>query len=116
MLTKIMKWVCIGVLLLAVVRIPSTSYQVLLEIVISLGALLVVAQAFRESKYFWAAGFAAIAVMFNPIAPVTLSRKTFLWLDAACLMAFLVSFAAFKRRPLLSIPSITGRTPGSQSL
>jgi membrane-bound ClpP family serine protease len=116
MLTKIMKWVCIGVLLLAMVRIPTTSYQVLLEILICVGALLVVAQAFREGKYFWVAGFTTIAVIFNPIIPVTLSRKTFLWLDAACLMAFLVSFAAFKRRPLLSIPSITNRTPGSESL
>ena len=63
MLTKIMKWVCIAALLLAVVRIPNTSYQVLLEILVCVGALLVVAQAFREGKYFWAAGFTAIAVL-----------------------------------------------------
>ena len=116
MLTKIMKWACIAVLFLAVVRMPNTSYQVLLEILVCVGAILVVTQAVQESKYFWAAGFTAIAVFFNPIIPVTLSRKMFLWLDAACLMAFLVSFAAFKRRPLLSIPSITNRTPGSESL
>ncbi len=116
MLTKIMKWVCVAALLLAAVRIPNTSYQVLLEILVCVGAIMVVAQAFRESKYFWAVGFTVIAVLFNPVIPVALARNTFLWLDAACLMAFLVSLAALKTRPLLSVPSITGRTPGSQSL
>ncbi len=116
MFTKIMKWVSIAVLLLAVLRLPTASYQVLLEIVVCVSGLLVVTQAVRASKYFWAAGFLAIAVLFNPVVPIALSRKIFLWLDWVCLAAFLFSLAALKRQPTLSIPSITYRTPGSESL
>jgi len=42
--------------------------------------LLVVTQAIRASKYFWAAGFFAIAVLFNPVVPLPL-----LLLDWVCL-------------------------------
>ncbi len=116
MLTKIMKWVSLGVLLLAVLWGSSASYQILLEFVICAGSLLVVLQASRAGKYFWAAGFLAIAVLFNPVVPVALSREIFLWLDWVCLAAFLVSLAALKRQPRLSIPPIINRTPRSESL
>ena len=116
MLTKIMKWVSVAVLLLAVLRLPSESFQVLLEIVVCVSGLLVVTQAVRASKYFWASGFVAIAVLFNPLVPIALSRKSFLWLDWFCVTAFLLSLAALKSQPILSMPSITNRTPGSESL
>jgi hypothetical protein len=92
------------------------GYLELLNMVVCLTALLVVAQTFRAHKYFWAAGFVAIAVLFNPIVPVTLSRKVFLCLDSVCMMTFLVSLALWKRRPLLFTPPITNRTPGSEPL
>ncbi len=116
MFTKIMKWVSTAVLLLAVLRLPTASYQVLVEIVVCVSALLVVTQAVGARKYSWAGGFAAIAVLFNPVVPIALSRKMFLSLDWVCLAAFLLSLAVLRRRPTLSIPSITNRTPGSESL
>jgi hypothetical protein len=126
MLTRIMKGVSVVALLLGFLwnfpafhkewSVRDGGYLELLNMVVCLTALLVVAQAFRERKYFWAAGFVAIAVLFNPIVPVTLSRKTFLWLDSVCVVTFLVSLALWKRRPILSIPPITNRTPGSESL
>ena len=88
----------------------------MLESLICVSALMVVAQAWREGKYVWAAGFAAIAVLFNPAVPVAISRTAFLWVDALCIATFLVSLAVLKRHPRLSIPSITNRTPGSESL
>jgi hypothetical protein len=116
MLTRIMMWVSIPALLLAALRVPTGSYQVLFEVVICLSGLLAATQAVRAGKYLWATGFAAIAVLFNPVVPVALARRTSLWLDLVCLMTFLLSLAALKTRPTLSIPSITGRTPGSESL
>ena len=116
MFTKIMKWVSIMALLLAFAWHPSTPYQLMLEILICVSALMVVAQAWRERKYLWAAGFVAIAVLFNPAVPVAISRTAFLWLDALCIVTFLVSLAVLKRHPILSMPSITNRTPGSESL
>jgi hypothetical protein len=116
MFTKIMKWLSITALLVGLLLRSSTTYQIALEFVVCVSALLVVTQMGRAGKYFWAAGFLAIAVLFNPIAPIALSRKSFLWLDWVCLAAFLLSLAAVKRQATLSIPSITYRTPGSESL
>jgi hypothetical protein len=116
MFTKIMKWVSIAALLLAVLWRPTASYQVLLEILVCVSALLVVTQAVGAGKYFWVVGFVAIAVLFNPVVPLALSRKAFLWLGSVSLLTFLVSLVVLKRHPILSVPSITNRTPGSESL
>lgn len=116
MFTKIMKLVSIAALLLAALRLAAPSYQALVEIVVCVSALLVVLQAWRAHKYIWGAGFLAIAVLFNPIVLVALSRKIFLWLDWVCLAAFLVSLAVLKRQPTLAMPSVTNQTPGSESL
>ena len=111
--TKIMKCVSILALCLTALRLPTANFQVLLEFVVFVTALLVVTQAVGLRKYLWAAGFSVIAVLFNPIVPVALSRGPWFWLDWICLMAFLVSFAALKRQPAFSEPSIT--TAGRQS-
>jgi hypothetical protein len=116
MLTRIMKWVCIAGLLLAALRIPTGSYLLVFEVVVCMAGLLAATQAVRAGRYFWATGFVAIAVLFNPVVPAALARRTFLWLDLVCLMTFLISLGALRTRPTLSIPSITGRTPGSESL
>jgi hypothetical protein len=112
MLTKIMKWVSIGVLLLAGLSFPPASYRVLLGIVICVSGLLVVTHAVRAGKYIWAAGFSAIVVLFNPVVPIAISGQTFLRLDWLCLAAFLVCLTALKWQPTLSIASMTNRTPG----
>lgn len=106
MFTKTMKWISITGLLLALRWPPSTSYQVTLEILICVSALLVVTQAWRAQKYFWAAGFVAIAVLFNPIVPLALARKTFLWLDLVCFAAFLVSLGVLTARPIATVTGI----------
>ncbi len=104
MLTKIMKWVSIGVSLLSGLRLPTASYRVWLGIVVCVSGLRVVTQANCTSTYIWSAGFLAIAVLFNPVAPLALSGNAFLWLDWVCLTAFLVSLAALKMQPTLSVP------------
>ena len=116
MFTKIMKYVCAGTLLLAAFWVASAGVEILLDILICVGAVTVATQAVARTKYLWAAGFVAIAVLFNPVVPIVLSRNAFLGLDLACILAFLLSLAAMKKQPILSIPSITNRTPGSESL
>ena len=126
MLTTIMKWVSIAVLLLGLFEnLPAGSqewsvrnggYLELFNMLVCLSALLVVAEGFRRRKYFWASGFVAIAVLFNPIVPVTLSRQMFLGLDSVCILTFLVSLALSKRRPVLTVPSITNGRPQIESL
>jgi Family of unknown function (DUF6804) len=116
MFTKIMKLVCVGALLLAALWVVSPGVGILLDILVCVGAITVATQAVTQSKYLWTAGFVAIAVLYNPIAPIMLSRNVFLGLDVACLLAFLLSLNALQRRPILSVLSITNRTPRSQSL
>jgi len=126
MLTAIMKWVSIAVLLLGLFEnlpvgsqewsVRNGGYLELFNMLVCLSALLVVAEGFRRRKYFWASGFVAIAVLFNPIVPVTLSRQMFLGLDSVCILTFLVSLALSKRRPILTVPSITNGRPQIESL
>ena len=106
MFTKMMKWFSVAALLLAMFWRPSTSFQVLLGILICVSALLVVTQAARAGKHFWAVGFAAMAVLFNPVVPVRFSRSSFLWLDAICIVTFLISLVALRTRPVFSVPGI----------
>jgi uncharacterized protein DUF6804 len=112
--TKIMKWIGITTLLLAVLGI--VSQRAVLEIVVCVSGLLVVTQAIGATKYSWAAGFLAIAVLFNPVVPLPISGNAFLLLEWVCLAAFLVSLAVLRIQPTLSAPSITSRAPRSESL
>ena len=116
MFTKIMKLVCAGALLVTAFWVASPGVEILLDILISVGAITVATEAVARPKYLWAAGFVAISLLFNPIAPVALSRDVFFVLDVACLLAFLISLETLKSQPVLSISSITNRIPGSLSL
>ena len=116
MLTKLMKCFSILALLLGVFLTSSADFRVGLEMVVCVAGLVVAAQAFRIGSYFWGIGFTIIAVFFNPVVPIMLPRNAFLVLELVCTGAFLTSLAALQWRLIPSIPSITGRTPGSESL
>ena len=116
MFTKIMKVVCVASLMLLAFWQASASAAVVLDILVCVGAMTVATQAVARPKYIWTTGFVLIAVLFNPIVPLGLSRNIFFVLDLACLGAFLISFEALKTQRLLSIPSITNRRPRSESL
>ena len=118
MLTRIMKWFSIAALLLAAMFWRSAAdYQALLDFAVCTGAIVVVLQAVRAKEYRWATGFVAMALLFNPVVPVfRLSGPLSLLLVLVSIAPFALSLAALKTQPLLSIPSITDRTPGSESL
>ena len=80
-LTKAMKCASIVVLGPALLGFPTANFQVLLKAVVCVTAMLVLAKAVRKSRYAWATGFGVIALLFNPVVPVALARKPFLWLD-----------------------------------
>jgi len=117
MLTEIMKWVSVVALIVAVFSqysLPDSRMPV--QLIVCVAAVLVFVQAIRENKRFWAAGFFGIALLFNPVVPVALSRGAFLWLDALCLMMFLFSLALLRTSPRLSVASIIDPGPRNQSL
>lgn len=106
MTSRLMKWVSIAVLLMGLLARSSTSYRIVLDLVVCVSALVVFSQALRTERYFWGACFLSIAVLFNPIVPLGLSGRMFLWLDLACLATFAISLQALKAKPLLSIGGI----------
>jgi hypothetical protein len=118
MLPKIMKWISSATLLLAgVFWGVALDYELLLTVVVFMGAIVVLQQAVSEGEYLWAAGFAAIALVFNPAAPLfQASGDWFRMMALVCTAIFAVSLTALKTQPILSIASITDRTPGSESL
>src|SRR5438093_13585001 len=95
MLTKIMMWVSIAVVLLALLELPVTSEPVLVEIVVCASGLLVICQAVRAGQYLLASGFLPIIVAFSPMSPIAFSGRAFLWLNFIGLAAFLVGVIAF---------------------
>jgi len=86
-----------------------------MEMVVCVTALVVVTQAFRTGKYFWGGGFVALAVLFNPAAPLAFSYQIFLGLEWVSIAVLLASLLFLRWQPILSMPSITRRTPGSKS-
>lgn len=116
MITKVVKMVAIVALLMALLPWSGAAYGAALESVVCVCGLAVLWEAARARKYIWLAGFGAVAILFNPVVPLAFSRRTFLWLDLASILMFLTSLAVLHARPLLSMPSITNRTPGSESL
>ena len=116
--TVVMKWVSIAALLLAVMFWNSAAnYQLELNLVVSAAAAVVLIQAFQAKKYRWAAGFLAIALLFNPAVPVfRLAGNVGLSLVVLSIAPFAISLLALRPHRLMSIPSITDRNPGSQSL
>jgi hypothetical protein len=115
---QVTKWISIAALLFAIVFWNSgANYQLELDLVVSIAAAVVLIQAVQAKKYRWAAGFLAIALLFNPAVPVfRLAGGFSLSLVVLSIAPFAISLVALRPCPLLSIPSITDRNPGSQPL
>jgi len=116
MFTLIMKSASVVVLLLALLFPPSAGYLIGLQFAVCLGACIVFSQALQSRKAAWALSFAAVAILFNPVLPVVLSRNYSVVLDCLSLGLFGGSLPFLKSPLQLSIASITDRTPGSESL
>lgn len=98
MVAKIIKWVSIPVLLIASIFARyAASYESWVNLAICLGAVILVQRAVQLKKYFWAAGFVSIAVVFSPFLLVV---KVFLLMGLTCIATFVTLFAAFRSHPI----------------
>ena len=118
MLTNAMKHVAIVILVLtAVLWGYAPVYARVLGFIVATAAVLVAIQATRARRYRWVAVFYAVAIAFNPIVPLGAFSGTFGFaLIVAAFALFTLSTRALKTQPVMSIPSITDRNPGSRSL
>ena len=115
MFTKIMKYASIVALLISLWR-SSFDYRILAAFIVTVGAVAVATQAARLQRTIWTVGFGAIATVLNPVVTGQLGPAVFRWCDVLCIAAFVGSLVILKAQPVLSMPSITDRTPGSESL
>jgi len=68
---KAVKWVSIAALLVAAgLWSQLTPYEVVVRFIVAAGAIFVMFQAFQARNYAVAAVFAALALLYNPVAPV----------------------------------------------
>jgi len=116
MVTKVMTWLSVAVLVIAVFSRSNIRDLGIGGLMIFAGAIVVLVRAVRLRKHYWMVGLLAIAVLFNPLAPLPVSSTLIMGLELACTLAFLASLFALRSQPILSIVSITDRTPGSESL
>lgn len=118
MYIKVLTWLSLAVLLCTLLLWDAASaFQLQLNLIVFAGATAVIIRAFKVRKYSWMAGFVVIALLFNPAMPVfPLGGSLGVALIILPMALFAISLATLRPPPLLSIPSITGRTPGSESL
>lgn len=96
-----MKWLCVasGIILIAAI-IPSWPYDyyVLLRWAILISAIIT-AYGFYNSKLTgWALAFGALAILFNPIIPVYLTRQIWTPIDLiAGILYFIAGFSVKKK-------------------
>ena len=68
---KAAKWLPI-IVLLAVVGVWSYAapFEVAIRFIVAAGACIVMVEAFQTRRYAFAAGFGALALLYNPVVPV----------------------------------------------
>ena len=113
--TKVMKYFAMAALFAATLWRSSMSLRLVVGYVVTAGAIAVLIQAARARRHLWVFVFVAVVVL-NPLLTTGLPQRISFWLDVGALGAFAISLWALKAQPVLSIASITDRTPGSESL
>jgi hypothetical protein len=116
MLTSIMKCAAIVALLAGMFWQPSPNLRSYLDFVVAAGAAFVLVQAIQLRKFWWAAVFAVVIVLFNPIQSIAFSFAFMLALQILTAAVFAVSLQVLKTSPRLTIDSITEANPRTESL
>lgn len=106
---RLMMVVSLTALILACLLWRSTGdLRIGLQFVVCLGAVLILIEAVRASRYIWASGFLVMAVVFNPVLPLRLSAPTLLTINVLSIAAFLLAMRYIKRAPREQTISIRG--------
>jgi len=87
--------ICAGLLFIALLHLPIWYYR-FLRVVVFIGALLVI---HRNSKewLFWSILFVAIAILFNPILPIYLYRRS-IWMPLDIIVGILFLLEGFLKK------------------
>lgn len=116
MLSKIVKWTAIAALIGGVFARSTTGFAVVFEFAVMAASVVVLTQAASLGRYIWMTTFFVVACLFNPVFPVPFSSNIFWATSGVASLFFFCSLGALQTKPKLSIVSITGLLPGSESL
>jgi hypothetical protein len=116
MLTTTMKYVAVVVLIVSLFWYLPTNLRSYLDFVITAAAVFALVQAVNLRKYAWGAAFVAVACVFNPIHPIGFSSAVQVALQVISAAIFAVSLQALRTSPRMTIASITGANPRTESL
>jgi hypothetical protein len=108
LLVKTMKWGSIvGLLLAAISWNAGANYRLLLDLVVLVGAIMVVRQAIRAKQYFWASGFVGMTLLLNPAVPVfTPAGNLMLLLFLVAVSPIVITFAALLDATITPYPNV----------
>jgi hypothetical protein len=108
LLVQTMKWGSIlGLLLAAISWNAGPNYRLLLDLVVLVGAIVVVRQAVRAKQYLWASGFVGMALLLNPMVPVfTPAGNLMLLLFLVGLSPIVMTFAALIDATITLYPNV----------
>jgi hypothetical protein len=103
-----MKWgSVVGLLVAAMSWHAGPNYRLLLDLVVSVGAIVVVKQAVRAKQYVWASGFVGMALLLNPFVPVfTPAGNLMLLLFLVGLTPLVMIFAALMDATVTLYPNL----------
>ncbi len=108
MFTKTVKCGLVAGLLLASMSWHSgTIYQLLLDLVVCLSAVVMVQQAVRAQEYFWASTLAGIVLFLNPVIPAfTPAGNLMMFLFLVALLPLAIGFAALIDATITFYPNL----------
>lgn len=89
--------VCAVLLFLALAKLPIGYYTFLRIAVTVVSILIIVEQYKKEAVNFWGVIFGVIAILFNPIIPVYLYKKS-LWMPVDVVAGLVFLIYSFKRK------------------
>jgi len=86
-------------LLFALAKLPY-SYYTILRLVVCGTAFWSMFISIKLDKRTWCLVFGVIAVLFNPIFPIRLSRGIWQPIDIICALCFIISFLTIKSKKI----------------
>src|SRR5947208_17120704 len=94
MLMTIFKWISLPVLLTGSLFARfAGNYEIVVNLLVCAGALVVVERAASFREYVWAAAFLGVAIVFSPLMLII---KIFLLLSFTCIGALAAVYAVWK--------------------
>jgi hypothetical protein len=108
MLTKTLKYGFVAGSLLASMSWRSeTNYQLLLDVVVYMSAIVMVQQAVRAQEYLWAAVLAGMVLLLNPVVPVfTPAGNLIIFLFLLALSPLVIGFGALIDATITLYPNV----------